>query len=230
MNEPSSSSELRPVRVWDLPTRLFHWTLALAIVGLLITSKIAGNALVWHMRLGLLVLALLVFRLLWGVVGGHWSRFARFAYAPSTTLRYLRGEHRAGDHFDVGHNPLGAFSVFAMLGILVVQVATGLFANDEIATTGPLNRFVSESTGIALTSWHKGPGQWTIIVLVVLHIGAIVFYRLRGTGLVAPMWAGDKLLPATVPPTLDGVRQRVLALVLFAACAALSVYIERLGA
>ncbi|WP_425500839.1 cytochrome b/b6 domain-containing protein [Pseudaquabacterium terrae] len=222
-------SELRPVRVWDLPTRLFHWTLALAVVGLVITGKIGGNALVWHMRIGLTVLALLVFRLLWGLVGGHWSRFARFVYAPATTLRYLRGEHRDGDHFEVGHNPLGAFSVFAMLGILVVQVSTGLFADDEIATTGPLNRFVDTATGLAATSWHKGPGQWIIIGLVLLHVGAIIVYRLRGTSLVAPMWRGDKLLPASVPPSQDSLRQRVLALVLFACCAALSIGIARLG-
>lgn len=225
----SQTIELRPVRIWDLPTRGFHWLLALAVIGLVLTGKVGGNALVWHMRLGLLVLALLLFRLLWGFVGGQWSRFARFAYAPGTVLRYLRGQWREGDHFDVGHNPLGSFSIFAMLGILALQVASGLVADDEIATVGPLNRFVGVDTGLQATAWHKGPGQWIIIGLVLLHVGAIVVYRLRGTGLVAPMLGGDKLLPATVPASRDDLRSRVLALALLAACSALAVWVGRLG-
>src|SRR5689334_17419004 len=188
----SDATDLRPVRVWDLPTRCFHWLLAASVIGLVITGRVGGNALIWHMRLGLLVLALLVFRLLWGVVGGRWSRFASFIRGPGAVLRYLRGDHRSGDHFEVGHNPLGAFSVMAMLGILVIQVATGLVADDEIATTGPLNRFVASATGLKATAWHKGAGQWIIIALVLLHVGAILFYRWRGVGLVGPMWHGDK--------------------------------------
>lgn len=225
----SDATDLRPVRVWDLPTRCFHWLLAASVVGLVITGQIGGNALVWHMRLGLLVLALLLFRLLWGVVGGHWSRFGNFVRGPGTVLRYLRGDHRSGDHFDVGHNPLGAFSVMAMLGILVVQVATGLVADDEIATTGPLNRFVSTATGLKATAWHTGPGQWIIISLVLLHLVAISFYAWRGSNLVRPMVGGDKLLPAHVPPAADALRTRVLALVLIAGCAGLAVWIARLG-
>jgi cytochrome b len=225
----SETSELRAVRVWDLPTRLFHWLLALCVTGLVITGKVGGNALQWHMWLGLTVGALLVFRLLWGIVGGRWSRFTSFVYAPGTVLRYLKRDHRDGDHFEVGHNPLGAFSVFAMFGVLVVQVATGLFADDEIATTGPLNRFVTTDTGLAATAWHKGWGQWLIIGLVVLHVGAIIVYRLRGIGLVSAMWRGDKLLPAAVPPSADSVRERVLALVLIALCAAGAVFVARLG-
>ena len=226
MNEPT---ELRPVRVWDLPTRCFHWLLAGSVIALVLTAKIGGDALVWHMRLGLLVLALLVFRLLWGVLGGHWSRFATFVRAPAAVLRYLRGDHRSGDHFDVGHNPLGSFSVMAMLGILILQVATGLVADDEISTTGPLNRFVAGATGLKATAWHKGPGQWIIIALVLLHLAAISYYALRGSNLVKPMLAGDKLLPAGVPPAADTLRSRVLALVLIACCALLSMWISRLG-
>lgn len=226
----SQSSELRPVRVWDLPTRCFHWLLAAAVIGLVITGKVGGGAIVWHTRLGLLVGALLVFRLVWGLVGGHWSRFASFVRLPGTVLRYLRGDHREGDHFEVGHNPMGAFSVLAMIGILAIQVATGLVADDEIATTGPLNRFVDTATGLAATSWHRSWGQWLIVGLVLLHVAAIVTYRLRGTNLVAPMWSGDKLLPATVPASQDTLRTRVLALVLIAACAALAVWIAKLGA
>ena len=218
-----------PRRVWDLPTRAFHWVLAAAVIALVATAKIGGNAMVWHMRLGLVVLALLAFRLVWGLIGGRWSRFVSFVYAPGTVLRYLRGEHRPGDHFEVGHSPLGAFSVFALIGVLGVQVATGLVADDEIATVGPLNRFVASATGLAATAWHKGYGQWLLLALVALHIVAIVVYRLRGKNLVTPMITGDKPLPPDVPASTDSVATRGLATVVLAATAALAVWIARLG-
>ena len=217
------------VRVWDLPTRAFHWLLAAAVVGLLITGKIGGNAMVWHMRIGLMVGALLLFRIIWGLIGGRWSRFASFIYSPATLLRYVRGQHRPGDHFDVGHNPLGSFSVFAMIGLLAVQVATGLVADDEIATTGPLNKFVATATGLLATSWHKAYGQWLLIALVLLHLGAILFYRKRGVYLITPMLQGDKALPAAVPAAVDSVRTRMLALVVIAVCAGLAGWVARQG-
>jgi len=211
--------ELTRVRVWDLPTRAFHWTLALAVIGSIVSAKIGGNALVWHMRLGYLIFTLLVFRLLWGLIGGRWSRFSSFVYAPGAVLRYLRGQSRADEHHDVGHSPLGAFSVFALIALLCAQVGTGLFADDEISTTGPLNKFVASATGLALTRWHKGWGQWLIIVLVLLHVAAIVFYLVRRRrNLIRPMWNGDKALPAHVPASADSSAARVLALVLVTLC------------
>ena len=225
----TSPADLPPRRVWDLPTRLFHWTLAVTVIALVVTAKVGGNAMVWHMRLGLVVLALLAFRLVWGLVGGHWSRFVRFIYAPGTVLRYLRGDHRPGDHFEVGHSPLGAFSVFALIALLLVQVGTGLVADDEIATTGPLNRYVASATGLLATGWHKNWGQWILLGLVALHVVAIVIYKLRGKNLVTPMITGDKPLPSDVPASTDSLATRGLAVVVLAACAALSVWIARLG-
>lgn len=218
------------VRVWDLPTRIFHWVLALCVVGSVVSAKIGGNALEWHMRIGFTVFALLAFRLIWGLVGGHWSRFARFVYAPGTLWRYLRGASRADEHHDVGHSPLGALSVFGLLALLAAQVGTGLFADDEIATTGPLNKFVASSTGLVLTGWHKGWGQWLIITLVVLHVAAIVFYLVaKKRNLVRPMWTGDKALPAGVPASADGGRGRLLALVLIGVCGAGVAWLVSLG-
>ncbi|MBL8352259.1 MAG: cytochrome b/b6 domain-containing protein [Burkholderiaceae bacterium] len=216
-----------PVRVWDLPTRLFHWLLAAAVIGLVVTGKVGGNALVWHMRLGLLVFALLGFRLVWGFIGGRWSRFASFVRAPAALLRYLRGEPRPGDHFEVGHNPLGALSVLAMIGVLVLQVATGLVADDEIATTGPLNRHVATATGLAATAWHKGWGQGLLLALVALHVAAIVAYRLRGRNLVQPMLTGDQPLPPGVLPSADSAATRCAAAVVLAIFAAIAVWIAR---
>lgn len=212
---------LQAVRVWDLPTRLFHWTLALCVVGSFITAKIGGNAQVWHMRLGYAVFVLLAFRLVWGFVGGRWSRFASFVYSPATVFRYLRRRTGADEHLEVGHSPLGAASVFALLIFLTAQVGSGLFADDEIATTGPLNRFVSNATGLALTTYHKTGGQWALIVLVLLHVAAIAAYRLRQRkDLVGPMIRGDKQLPPGVPPSVDSAATRALAVVLLTGCAA----------
>jgi cytochrome b len=220
----------QPVRVWDLPTRLFHWGLALTIVGSVLSAKIGGNAMVWHFRFGFVVFTLLTFRLLWGLVGGRWSRFASFIYAPATVLRYLRGQTRAGEHLEVGHNPLGSFSVFALLVLLSVQVGTGLVADDEIANLGPLNRFVSGATALDATAWHKRWGQALILVLVVLHVGAILFYLWRKRiNLVRPMVSGDKPLPAGTPASADGLPQRLLALLLLALCAGIVAWVVRLG-
>ena len=226
------TTEVEPpaTRVWDLPTRAFHWTLALAIVVLVITGHVGGNALVWHMRAGYLVFTLLLFRLLWGFVGGRWSRFASFVYAPATVLRYLRGQAGPGEHLDVGHNPLGSLSVFALLALLGVQVATGLVADDEIATTGPLNRLVSNATASKATGWHTETGQWLLIALVVLHVGAILFYRFHhNKDLVTPMLTGDKALPAGTPAATDSLPTRGLALLLVAACAAAVAWVVALG-
>jgi len=220
----------QPVRVWDLPTRAFHWLLAGFVIFSIVTARIGGNAMEWHLRSGYCILTLLAFRLVWGFAGGRWSRFRSFLYAPSTSLRYLRGASLPHEHHHVGHNPLGAGSVFALLGILVLQVATGLVADDEIATTGPLNKYVSSATSAIATGWHKNWGQWIILALVALHISAIAFYWLRRReNLVGPMWHGDKRLGADVPAAVDNGRSRVLALAVVVVCALAVTALVRLG-
>lgn len=225
-----TASPQQNVRVWDLPTRVFHWTLALAIVGSVVSAKVGGNAMVWHFRFGSVVLALIVFRIVWGLVGGRWSRFSSFLYAPGTVLRYLRGQSRPDEHLDVGHNPLGSFSVFALLGLLALQVATGLVADDEIANVGPLNRFVGSATVQQATGWHQELGQWLLIALVLLHIGAVLFYLFRKKqNLVRPMLVGDKPLPPGTPASADGPAQRALALVLAVLCGLGAAWVASLG-
>jgi len=219
------------VRVWDLPTRLFHWALAACVLCSIVSAKIGGNAMVWHLRFGYVVLTLLAFRLLWGFFGGRWSRFASFIYAPAATLRYLRGESRADEHHHVGHNPLGAFSVFGFLALLLLQVSTGLVADDEISNTGPLVKLVSGATSSLATSWHKSFGQWLIITLIVLHLAAIGFYWLRHRrDLVTPMLHGDKPLAAQVPASDDDARSRAVAAILLALCAAGVAWLVSFGA
>ena len=218
------------VRVWDLPTRLFHWTLALCVIVSIVAAKIGGNAMALHFYSGYCILSLLLFRLVWGLVGGHWSRFASFIHPPRTVLNYLRGRTRSEDQLDVGHNPLGALSVFAIIAVLLVQVSTGLVADDEIANVGPLNKLVSNALAALATSWHKQWGQWLIFLLVATHVGAIAYYYFRKKlNLVKPMLDGDKHLPADTPASADGWRQRVLALALALVCAGCAIAIVRLG-
>jgi cytochrome b len=216
--------------VWDLPTRLFHWSLALLVITAIVSVKVGGNAMTWHFRCGYAVMALLAFRIVWGLVGGRWSRFASFVYAPSTVLRYLRGEHRPGDHFEVGHNPLGSFSVFGLLAVLLLQVSTGLVSDDEISNAGPLVKLVSGKVSSVATHWHADFGAVIIYLLIGLHVAAIVYYRKRKQlDLVTPMVRGDKLLPAEVPASTDNLGRRLLAAALLAVFAFAVAQLVKLG-
>lgn len=208
------------IRVWDLPTRCFHWALVAALIGLLLTAQIGGNAMPWHFRCGYLVLTLLLFRICWGFVGGHWSRFASFAYSPKTALMYLKGQG-APEH-SIGHNPAGSFSVFAMLGFLLLQIGSGLFSDDEIAAAGPGVKFVSNSWVGLATHYHAEVGKRIVLGLVALHIGAILFYRFkRGENLVGAMIQGDKESPHAVQNSRDDRASRLWAASLFVACGVL---------
>lgn len=207
------SSTVR-IRVWDLPTRLFHWSLLFCVVSLIITGNMGGNWMVWHFRLGYCVLSLLIFRILWGFWGGHWSRFTSFVPGPARILRYLNGEAGHG----IGHNPLGAISVLAMLLLLLLQVGSGLFADDEIAFMGPLSRFASGDWVTRLTWYHKEIGKSILLLLIATHLVAIAFYRFKKKeALVAAMLHGDKVLTqhSTAPSSDDSQRRRWLALAMF---------------
>jgi cytochrome b len=231
MSPVPSEPALRPVRVWDLPTRLFHWLLALTVIGSVASGQIGGNAMVWHTRLGLVVLALLVFRLVWGFAGGYWSRFASFLYGPRSVAAYLRGEAGPGGRYDIGHSPIGALSVWALLGLLAVQVATGLVADDEVATTGPLNRFVSGRVAQLASEWHQEVGKTLLVVLTIAHVCAVLYYLWRKRkNLIAPMIHGDAPLPAGTTASADGAGARAAALAIAIAAAALAWWIGSLGA
>lgn len=213
------------VRVWDLPTRVFHWVLALAIVCQFATGF--AGLMEWHFRSGYLLLALLLFRVVWGLVGGHWSRFSSFLHAPAALKDYLRGQ-ASPDHL-VGHTPLGALSVFAMLAFLVAQVVTGLVSDDEVSASGPLTRFVSDATVHLASTWHGAIGVWIVLALAVLHLLAILFYvAVRRQHLVGPMLSGDKLLAHEVQVSRDSFATRALALIIFACCAAFAYWISTL--
>lgn len=206
------------VRVWDLPTRIFHWAAALCVLGLLVTGTLGGSAMSLHFRFGYALLSLLLFRIFWGLVGGYWSRFGSFMFGPGALLAYLRGQHPA--IHNVGHTPLGALSVWAILGFLMLQVGSGLVSDDEIANTGPLAHLVSNATVSLASSYHTRVGKWVVLALVLLHVGAIVVYTRRQAGLTAAMLHGDKQLAAPAPAARDDAASRIAAAALMALCSA----------
>ena len=205
-----------PVRVWDLPTRLFHWTLAALVTFSVVSVKIGGLWMDWHMRSGYAILALVLFRLMWGFAGSRYARFSSFVRRPADILGYLRGQI---EH-DAGHSPLAAVSVLTMLAVLLLQASTGLFTNDGNFTEGPLARLVTNATGERLSTVHRF-GEWAVYALVGLHIAAIVYYTsFRKVALVRPMLTGDRF-DIAAPSAEDNlrVRMRALALALVAAAA-----------
>lgn len=217
------------IRIWDLPTRCFHWSLAVCVIGLVTTGSLGGEAMVWHFRLGYAVLSLLLFRIVWGMVGGYWSRFGSFLYSPRRILLYLRGQGQPQD--SVGHNPLGALSVFGLLAFLGGQVGSGLLSDDEIAFAGPLTKFVTADTVSLATWYHKEVGKTVILVLVALHVAAILFYLFKKReNLVHPMIHGDKAVAADVPASKDNAVTRVGALVVLALASGLVSWLVQLGA
>ena len=182
----------RPVPVWDFPTRLFHWLLVISVLVSYTTAKMGGNAMPYHLISGYGILALLLFRVAWGFVGSRPSRFSAFVRGPATVVRYAAGlmDRRSPGYF--GHNPLGGWSIIAMLLALLIQAATGLFANDDIFTEGPLAVYVSKATSDWLTRIHR-LNSGVIAMLVALHVMAVIFYLLvKRENLITPMITGVK--------------------------------------
>lgn len=221
------NNSLNRVRVWDLPTRIFHWALTIGVVGLAVTGTLGANAMVWHFRIGYSVLTLLLFRVVWGLVGGRWSRFGAFIYAPQSVINYLKG--RGKPEHSVGHSPVGAISVFAMLGLLLAQVGSGLLSDDEIAFAGPLTRFVSSSAVSVATNYHKNIGKWLLLALIGLHLAAIVVYMVRKHNLVGAMLRGDKDLVIAAPDSRDDRLSRTGAVLIFTMCGAFVAWLASLA-
>ena len=208
------------VRIWDLPTRLFHWFLTAFVIGLVITGNLGGNAMVWHFRFGYAVLSLLVFRVAWAFLGGHWSRWSQLPLHPSSVLAYWRGRSPSLHH--VGHNPFGSWSILFMLFFLGLQVVTGLFSDDEIANIGPLSSFASSAVVSLATHWHKQWGKLILILLVLIHVLALLWYWWRKQqSLVLAMVHGDKNLAEIVPASQDTMRTRIFAFAVYGLAVAL---------
>lgn len=201
VSRDSLTPSLRRVPVWDLPTRLFHWVQALLFVALWLTGT--DGPLDWHMWIGEVLLAMLIFRIAWGFLGSRHSRFADFVAGRRSARTHfkemvqvaLKGPMGA-DHKEahVGHTPLGGWMILALLSLMALQCVTGLFASDEIVTDGPLNHLVSGRTARVLTVIHSTAFD-AILALVIAHIAAALFYLLRKReNLISPLISGRTAL------------------------------------
>jgi cytochrome b len=213
------------IRVWDLPIRLFHWLLVACITGSFITINLSDEFIQWHAYFGYSILTLLIFRIVWGFVGSTHARFTSFFPTKKAIFDYLSGRSPRV----LGHNPIGAISIFILLLVLSIQVVTGLFIDDEVSFQGPLTKYVSSSVSSFLSEIHEG-NQLVILVLITIHIAAIIFYKkFKKENLIKPMISGDieidpseetKYLPADLGrPSKDGVLQRTFALLLLSVIA-----------
>lgn len=211
---------MQPLPLWDLPTRLFHWSLPVLLAALWYTGQDLST-LGWHMQLGYALLTLVLFRIAWGFLGSRSARFSSFVTGPGTVARYAGDLARGRMHRAFGHNPLGGWSVLLMLGLLLVQAVTGLFADDEIFTRGPLAGLVSGDTRAWLTGVHHANFN-LILALVAVHVVAVILHGvLKGDDLVRPMITGRKPVPADSGVEAVRFAGIVRALVALALCGAL---------
>lgn len=220
MPPPAADAALVPVHVWDWPVRVFHWTLAALVAFSVATVYAGGTWMDWHMRSGYAILALLAFRIFWGFAGTRWARWGSFLQGPVRALRYARTLVVPPHETVVGHNPLGGYMVVVLIAVLLAQASTGLFANDDILTEGPLAKHISKALSDRLTSLHV-LNQWTIYTLVALHVLAVLFHRVRfREDLVGAMFSGVKRLPARFAGAGIGPTPHARALIIAAVCAA----------
>ena len=208
-----------PVKVWDIPVRVFHWLLVAAMAFLVVSGKVGGNLMEYHVYAGYSVLALVLFRVLWGFAGSTHARFASFVAGPSRGIAYAKRLLSGAPAHSAGHNPLGGWMVIVLLLSLLLQGGTGLFSNDDIAFEGPLYPFISKSLSDRLTSLHHINAN-VLIALVATHVAAVLFHVfVKKEDLVRAMFTGVKRLPAGTEGT-QGLRtgSSWLALVIAIAC------------
>jgi cytochrome b len=187
----------RKIAIWDLPTRLFHWTLVALIAFSWWAAEENHDDL--HLYSGFAILSLLLFRILWGFVGSSTARFANFVGGPKAVSGYLRGSWRG-----IGHNPLGALSVVALIGLVALQVGLGLIGSDEDGLMqGPLAHLVSVDTSEAAVDLHEDLFN-VLLAFIALHVAAVLFYFLRGKNLVGPMFSGRGKAEPGVEPMRPG--------------------------
>jgi cytochrome b len=213
-------SGVNRIFVWDLPLRLFHWLLVLLIVVSWASVTIGGNAMQLHLLSGYAVLALVLFRILWGFLGSTHARFASFLRSPAAAIAYVRSLCSNDAKRHLGHNPAGGWSVILMLTVLLAQAGTGLFANDDIAVTGPLAKLVSKALSDRITGIHHLNVK-LLYALIGLHLSAVAYYFFyKHENLVHSMFTGFKDADAGVGDAAPDRGRNWLAALLLAACAA----------
>lgn len=220
IEEVSPAPVLEQRLVWDLPVRVFHWSLVAAIVGAFVTNKLGVAYFKYHVWFGYSVLVLVLFRIIWGFVGTHHAKFRNFVCGPFATLRYAVTLLRGREIRHTGHNPLGAWMVLGLLVTLGTQAGIGLFSNDEIFNAGPLYGYVSKELSLQLTSLHRHLFYW-IIGAVAVHIAAVAAHQLFDkANLVYAMFTGRKSLASAAESGGISSSRTWLAVVLIVALSA----------
>jgi cytochrome b len=205
MTKPAT--DLISVPVWDGFVRVFHWSLVLLFTFSAISGKVGGAWIKWHMYSGYAILALVLFRIVWGFVGGEFARFASFVASPAAGIRYGLGLLKRGSQHVISHNPIGGWMVLVLLLALATQAALGLVCDDEIATTGPLARYVSTEVSLKAMSWHRLLGD-VLLGLVAVHILAVIFHvYVKKEALVRAMFDGNKRLPPELAREASAARK-----------------------
>jgi cytochrome b len=207
------------VKIWDLPTRLFHWVLVAGIAFMWFSAEISDTLMDRHAQVGEFLLALILFRIIWGIIGSETARFGTFIKSPAAAVRYAKTLFSRQPSWHAGHNPAGGWMVVAMVGLVLLQALSGLFTSDDIMTEGPLYALVSEDVSDLMIRIHHL--SFNILTgLIVLHVVVIVYYKLfKKTNLIPAMVKGDASWPESEPvPAALKFRSVWLALVIFAAC------------
>jgi len=188
----TSENSAKTLKIWDLPVRIFHWSLVILFIAAYITNVLGTNYFKYHLWCGYAIIVLVSFRIVWGIVGTYHARFTTFVRNPVATAKYAINVFKRNDKHYVGHNPLGALMVIALLLTIFIQAVTGLFTNDEIFNTGPLYGYISNELSLKLTSLHRQLFYW-ILGAVVLHIAAVIIHVFfKRDNIVKAMFTGKK--------------------------------------
>nr|WP_319391367.1 cytochrome b/b6 domain-containing protein [uncultured Cohaesibacter sp.] len=184
---------LERVRLWDPAIRLFHWALVICVIAAWGLGEFGPDVMTLHFYFGYAVVALLAFRLIWGLIGPKTARFAHFIYGPKATFGYAASMFERKPSYWRGHNPMGALAAFALLGLLIAQVASGLMGDpDDFINVGPLAQYVGSDTASLAIDLHEALAP-LLLLLVVLHVATIAFYKIwKREDLIKPMITGWK--------------------------------------
>jgi len=222
-----NSDATREIKVWDLPTRLFHWSLVILFGISWASIELVDNAFNIHMYSGYAILVLVLFRLLWGIFGSTTARFASFVRGVRTTIKYAATAMQLKPGNQIGHNPLGGWMILFMLGLLLFQAVTGLFANDDIINEGPLVHWISKDLSDILSGLHEGAFNF-LLALIGLHIAAVLFYRFfKRENLITPMITGNKSVSGKATPDLRFTSTWIALLLLGIAVAGVALLVTR---
>jgi len=211
----------KQIKVWDLPTRLFHWLLVATIIFQYVSVEILEGTIEWHFIGGYVCLGLILFRIIWGMVGSYYARFSQFIVSPSKAITYLSANNQ--QHY-LGHNPAGAYSIILLLSLLVTQASTGLFLTDDIFSNAPYYGTLPEAWEDTANFIHHN-GFNFILAAVALHIAAIIFYKVKhNQNLTKAMITGNKPAPANEKNPVNARTNWILFLVCVA-IAVISIYL-----